>query len=75
MNSLAIISLAVAVLLPTLSAAEQFGRQESLSGIRHSFLIAGPVTVLVGEDGKVQWRTKGSSFSSSFPHSFLLYEY
>ena len=40
-------------------AAEQFGRQQSEDGIKHSFLIAGPVTVLVGEDGEVKWRTKG----------------
>ena len=43
---------------PTL-AAEEFGEQRSVSGIRHSFRIAGPTTVLVGEDGDVQWRTEG----------------
>lgn len=39
--------------------AELFGRQESAAGIKHSFLIAGNITVLVGEDGEVLWRTKG----------------
>jgi len=39
--------------------ADQFGRQESASGIKHSLLIAGPETVLVGEDGEVKWRTQG----------------
>ena len=38
---------------------ETFGEQKSATGIRHSFLIAGRTTVLVGEDGKVLWRTEG----------------
>ncbi len=41
------------------NAAETFGEQKSESGIRHSFLIAGPTCVIVGEDDKVQWKTKG----------------
>ena len=47
---------------PSLSAQESaapFGRQVSNSGIKHSFLIAGTPTVLVGEDGQVQWRVPG----------------
>ncbi len=36
-----------------------FGEQKSESGIQHSFLIAGRTTALVGEDGKVLWKTKG----------------
>ena len=36
---------------------ESFGRQVSASGIKHSFLITGPQTVWVGEDGEVIWRT------------------
>ncbi len=49
-----VISLAQVVI-----AGEPFGLQKSNEGIRHSFLIAGPITVLVGEDGEVKWRTKG----------------
>lgn len=41
--------------------AKQFGEQKSDSGIRHSFLIAGNPTVLVGEDGTVLWETKGKA--------------
>ena len=39
--------------------AEPFGRQESATGIKHSFLIAGTATVIVGEDGAVKWSTEG----------------
>ena len=38
-----------------------FGRQVSDAGIRHSFLIAGTPTVLVGEDGKVKWTVPGKA--------------
>ena len=37
----------------------KFGEQKSESGIKHSFLIAGPTCVIVGEDDTVQWKTKG----------------
>ena len=47
--------------LASCANAEQFGRQESATGIKHSFLIAGATTVLVGEDGEIKWRTKGRS--------------
>lgn len=60
MKTLLLSSLACAALVQTAAAApEQFGRQESATGIRHSFLIAGPITAIVGEDGLVKWRTKG----------------
>ncbi|MDF1753576.1 MAG: hypothetical protein P1U89_12430 [Verrucomicrobiales bacterium] len=39
--------------------AQEFGRQHSESGIRHSFLIAGNPTAIIGEDGKIKWQTKG----------------
>ena len=39
----------------------QFGRQVSESGIKHSFLIAGTPTVLVGEDGEIKWQTEGKA--------------
>lgn len=49
-----------AVLIQFLSlSAEPFGEQRSATGIRHSFLIAGPTTVLVGENGEIKWRTEG----------------
>lgn len=38
-----------------------FGRQVSKSGIKHSFLIAGNSTVLVGEDGQVKWQIPGKA--------------
>ncbi len=38
-----------------------FGEQKSESGIRHSFLIAGNRTVIVGEDSTVEWETKGKA--------------
>lgn len=34
---------------------EPFGEQRSPSGIRHSFLITGSKTAIVGEDGRIQW--------------------
>ncbi|MEM7387630.1 MAG: hypothetical protein AAF514_22065, partial [Verrucomicrobiota bacterium] len=53
------LALALAILINPAGAEPSFGRQESPSGIRHSFLIAGTPTVLVGEDGTVKWRTEG----------------
>jgi len=50
---------ALFALVAQASAAPQFGRQKSPIGIKHSFLIAGPITVIVGEDGQVKWRTNG----------------
>jgi len=38
-----------------------FGRQVSASGVRHSFLLTGPKTVLVGEDSTILWETGESS--------------
>ena len=49
------------VALAPFAGAEQFGRQESATGIKHSFLIAGATTAIVGEDGEIKWRTKGRS--------------
>ncbi len=56
-----IIALVAFVALVQSASAQQFGRQESATGIKHSFLIAGPVTAIVGEDGEVKWQTKGRS--------------
>ena len=38
---------------------QNFGKQVSDSGIRHSFLICGNRTVLINEDNKIVWQTKG----------------
>jgi outer membrane protein assembly factor BamB len=40
---------------------QTFGQQKSASGIRHSFLIAGTRTVIVGEDDTIQWETPGKA--------------
>lgn len=61
MKTLVLLSLAFATLVQTTNAAPKFGEQKSATGIKHSFLIAGPTTVLVGEDGEIKWRTKGSA--------------
>ena len=37
----------------------KFGRQVSESGIKHSFLICGPKTVIVNENDEIVWETKG----------------
>ncbi|MFT7543030.1 MAG: hypothetical protein ACI9K5_004013, partial [Gammaproteobacteria bacterium] len=37
------------------------GRQESATGIRHSFVISGPRTVAVGETNEITWDLEGSS--------------
>lgn len=60
-----LLALPLLLLLASTASAEQFGRQESSDGIRHSFLIAGPTTVIVGEDGEVKWRTKGNARDAS----------
>lgn len=41
--------------------AKRFGEQRSASGIRHSFLLCGKYTVIVGEDGAVAWESRGGS--------------
>ncbi len=43
------------------ASQSSFGQQKSASGIKHSFLIAGTPTVIVGEDGEVKWQTKGKA--------------
>jgi hypothetical protein len=46
---------------PPVEAVEIFGRQVSVSGITHSFLITGEKTALVGEDCEILWQTKEKS--------------
>ena len=36
-----------------------FGQQISETGIKHSFLICGPKTVIVSEENEIVWQTKG----------------
>lgn len=50
-------------LLPgsTVLAAPDFGEQKSASGIRHSFLLCGSHSVIVDEETRVVWESKGSS--------------
>ena len=37
------------------------GTQKSESGIRHSFLVTGSITAIIGEDNRVQWQVPGRS--------------
>ena len=58
------LTLTLLLAAPILSAQESapsFGTQKSDSGIKHSFLIAGSPTVLVGENGEVKWQAKGKA--------------
>lgn len=41
--------------------AKPFGEQRSDAGIRHSFLLCGKYTVIVGEDGMTEWQAQGGS--------------
>ncbi len=45
--------------------AEPFGKQVSRGGIRHSFLVTGPKTVLIGEDDRVEWEIDDASRDGS----------
>ena len=47
--------------LPSVLTATPFGEQISESGIRHSFLLTGNKTVIVGEDGAISWEVDGRS--------------
>ncbi len=50
-----------------------YGKQVSASGIRHSMLITGPKTVLVGEGGEVLWQVgENSRDGSVLPDGNLL---
>lgn len=44
-----------------LALAAPFGQQISESGIRHSFLMTGSKTAIVGEDGEIVWEVPGKS--------------
>ncbi|MDB4796585.1 hypothetical protein OAG77_00135 [bacterium] len=59
MKTILLAALAFATFVQCATAAPQFGQQVSSIGIKHSFLIAGNMTVIVGEDGTVKWRAEG----------------
>lgn len=56
-----ILSVALALALASSCWAEPFGEQRSETGIKHSLLIAGNRTLIIGEDSEIDWETKGSS--------------
>ena len=52
----------LAMIHPVLRGHEgPVGEQRSESGIRHSFLVTGSITAIVGEDNTIQWRVPGRS--------------
>ena len=53
------------LLLAPVCAGEPFGKQVSESGIRHSFLIAGSMTAIIGEDNEIVWQVPGRSRDGS----------
>lgn len=56
-------ALVVCLLLATVAHAQDapFGKQVSESGIRHSFLVTGAMTAIIGEDNKIEWQVKEKS--------------
>lgn len=54
-------TLATLFLLSGLATAAPFGKQISESGIRHSFLITGNKTAIIGEDCEIVWEVRGRS--------------
>ena len=46
---------------PGQNSDSAFGKQVSESGIRHSFLIAGQKTAIIGEDNRIQWQVPQKS--------------
>ncbi|MEZ5431263.1 MAG: hypothetical protein R3F31_08810 [Verrucomicrobiales bacterium] len=50
------------------------GVQTSDSGIRHSFLITGHLTAIIGEDNEIVWQTPGPSRDGTvLPNGNILY--
>ncbi len=55
---------AIAWLPATTIRAEEssaFGKQISETGIKHSFLVTGSITAIIGEDSEIIWQTPGRS--------------
>jgi hypothetical protein len=55
------LALMIMMLFSSLSAAESSLKQISETGIKHSFLVTGNKTWLVGEDNKIEWEGPGGS--------------
>jgi hypothetical protein len=47
--------------LSMLVHAQTVGTQKSETGIRHSFLVTGSITAIIGEDNQVKWQVPGRS--------------
>jgi outer membrane protein assembly factor BamB len=61
-SALAALALLVSSTAPAADVAPQsFGEQRSASGIKHSFLLCGPITGIVDEESKLAWESKGAS--------------
>lgn len=58
-------SVAVAIFITSLTAHANepvpFGEQRSATGIKHSFLLCGPLTGIVDEESRLGWESKGAS--------------
>ena len=63
-STLAVVSFACVLCSSPAFADEKkpaFGKQVSAGGIRHSFLITGSITAIVGEDNRIVWQVKRRS--------------
>ena len=55
------LALTLAVNLTAAETGRPFGEQRSTDGIRHSFLVTGGITAIIGEDNRIAWQTPGRS--------------
>jgi hypothetical protein len=58
---ISIVSLACETTIAADKKAPEFGRQVSSQGIRHSFLITGSMTAIIGENNEIVWQVKRRS--------------
>ncbi len=63
MIKLALVAIAIFITSLTAHADEPvpFGEQRSATGIKHSFLLCGPLTGIVDEESRLGWESKGAS--------------
>ena len=63
MLKLALVAVAIFITSLTAHADEPvpFGEQRSATGIKHSFLLCGPLTGIVDEESRLGWESKGAS--------------
>ena len=63
MIKLALVAVAIFITSLTAHADEPvpFGEQRSATGIKHSFLLCGPLTGIVDEESRLGWESKGAS--------------